>query len=206
MKALAVVVGIAVVGALFWSGCRESRSRAEWVRDTTRVFQGVQAREDSAHQMLTEGLRLIAKAHADSARADQRFRRGETAYRSALNYRDSLDALLTALPDTPQIAHVALRALDSLGSAYQSLKEAFDLQGQALAEMDSAYWSQAKRAELYRESVDSLSALVRRFPNECRIGPIPCPSLTVGYGVVENDGFRTGLGATFGWSIPLGKR
>lgn len=194
-----------LVGALLLIGvvagsCQASREWRDWERDKAATIASVKAREDSAERLLVVGMRLVETAHHRDSVAQAQSFRAERTYRNALTLRDSLDRSLTGSPDTSIPLQMALGAFDSLRVGYDSLKSAYDLQGQALASLDSAFWVQAKRAELYRESVDSLTSLVGRVPHPKKWVPV----VTVGVGAVLNGGVvRTGPTISVGLKIPF---
>lgn len=196
---LPLLIGLAVIGMLGWSSCQEFQSQQAWRADTAAVMRGVRERQQKALDLQRFADSLARDAQSQAERATRSRLRADQTVRAALNSRDSLTALLTS-PDTSIPLQMALRALDSLEAGYTALTDAYAAQGQALAQMDSAYWSQVRRADLYRESVDSLRALVRRAPTPKRWLPV----LTVGYGAVLSDGVvRAGPSLAVGVRVPF---
>lgn len=194
MKA-AWLVGIVLLGAILFQGWRESQGMAKWKQDRDAQLAAIQAREDSADQLLALSLRL----HQDAAQRDSvalgKAKSADRLYRTALLLRDSL----THLPvDTSETHEVALRALDSLGVAYDSLhasweavNASYEAEAEARRHLLTAYY-------LRGESIDSLVALVGRVPGR----KWWAPQVTVGYGAVLSGGVvRTGPTVSVGLAI-----
>lgn len=204
MKHLPVLVGIALLTVLLWSGCQESQSHAKWAADTTRVFQGVQAREDSAALKLREADSLTSVAESLTALANRKALTGQQAYRSALHLRREADSLLTLSPDTSVALYTALQAFDSLRVGYDSLNRSYGLLVASNASLKRSNSALLSAYQLQRESVDSLVQLVRRAPEECRFLSIPCPRAYLGVGVMMSDGvMRVGPSVGLGVRIPF---
>lgn len=193
-----------MLALLLWSACHTPPSQAKWEADTLRVFQGVKAREDSAAQRLREADSLKAVAESLTLTARLTFRRGETSYRAALFLRDSLTGLLNGSPDTSGALQVALGAFDSLRVGYDSLHRAFVVLEGSWEASVKANTVLLRAYQLQRDNVDSLTALVRRAPSECRMLRLPCPRLYVGVGLVESGGvIRVGPSIGVGIRVPF---
>lgn len=197
------IVGLLLLGVLGWEACQGSRSLAEWEADTTRTFQGVQAREDSAEAMLALGMRLVEQGEQAKREGEKLAQRGQSAFRAALHLRDSLSNV--AIPDTClPLAREWARAHDSLVVAVRSTQAGFDSLLGSYALLERSYLLQLQRAALFQESSDSLTALVRRAPEECRVLGVPCPRVYVGVGLVESGGtIRVGPSLGVGFRVPF---
>lgn len=200
MKHFPLVVGLAVIGMLLWSGYSQSQG---WKADTNRVLQGVKAREDSATAQLAKAESLTVAARSVFVNAERTALRGQQAYRSALNLRDSLEGV--AIPDTClPLASGWRRSFDSLLVGYDSLQGAFVALRGSYAAQDTALTLLRSAYDLRGESIDSLASLVRRTPTGCRVLGLPCPVVVGGYGAVVSGGVvRTGPSVSVGIKIPF---
>lgn len=198
-----IAVGIGLVSVLVYATCTEGRSVTRWQADTTTVFQGVREREERAESLIVFALRQVAEAADSQASAKRLAQQAQRTYGRAIALRDSLSHL--AVPDTCQpYLLIARQSFDSLEGAYRDALEAVRVSNEALGALDSALSAQTQRANLYRESVDSLSALVRRAPGGCKVLGLPCPQLQVGYSAVLSGGVvRVGPAIGLGIRVPF---
>lgn len=204
MKHLLPFVALTILAVLVWSGCNAYRDQRAWRQDRDSTLALVQAKEDSADRMLALGLGLWEAGIRKDSLARLSERRGASAYRAAINLRDSLEGV--AIPDTClPLASGWRRTNDSLKVAYDSTKGALDSLRSASAQRDTAKAAFLDVVKLKGESVGDLSALVRRAPGPCRaLGFLPCPQIQVGYGAVLSDGeVRVGPSVGIGFKVPF---
>lgn len=190
---------LVLIGALAVS-CQDNRGAEAWLVDRDSVLASVRQREDSAQRIMAKAEYLAIQADSLANIARGKALRGETAYRSALNYRDSVSALLSQTPDTPVSTVMALRAFDSLRVGYDSLRGAFVAVMGANAALTRANKALLHAYTLRGESIDSLEALVRMVPQR----KWWVPEVQVGYGAVLSGGVvRMGPSLSVGIKVPF---
>lgn len=202
---LPLLIGLAVIGMLGWSSCQEFQSQQAWRADTAAVMEGVRERQQKALDLQRFADSLVRDAQSQAERATRSRLRADRTVRSAMNYRDSILTALGASPDTcaPWLL-LASRTEDSLLGALRATQGAFDSLAASQEPLRRSNAALLWAVQLKQESIDSLTALVRRAPEECRLLLIPCPRVFVGVGLTESGGtIRVGPTVGVGVRVPF---
>ena len=196
-KSVGALVVVALA-ALIYAGVN-GRHADQWHQRATDALATSAAQRDTIAAIRQRAAKTAQEAQTASDRADSAVRviRGLTEALGRLHAHSSV--LVATAPDTCQPVIAALSAeRDTAVALADSTKSALADAGNAVDGYRMA-WRQATHGlDLAESRGDSLAAVLKAAPHECRFLGVPCPTALVGYGLTPH-----GLDWMAGVGIPI---